>query len=218
MINSEGYAVIIDMGLAKFVTGKTYSMVGTRKIICLSMPLKLFFWKTINQFISRIYAFVVLPLFTASYIAAEVLLGKGHNQAVDYWALGCLLYEMIAGTTPFYWDGATQKDEFEAICRCDYQFGDDFSEGLKNLMGKLLVLDPSKRLGAGIRGHLDVMSHPWFDPINFKKLRKMEIASPWVPEVKDALDASNFAEYDESEITPPYRELSEKEQLLFTGF
>ena len=49
-------------------------------------------------------------------------------------------------------------------------------------------------------------------------LRKMEITSPWVPEVKDALDSSNFAEYDESEITPPYRDLSDNEQLLFVGF
>ena len=154
----------------------------------------------------------------ASYIAAEVLLGKGHNQAVDYWALGCLVYEMIEGTTPFYWDGATQKDEFEAICRCDFQCGSNFSEGAKNLISKLLVLDPSKRLGGDIRGNSDVMNHHWFDPINFKMLRKMEITSPWVPEVKDALDSSNFAEYDESEITPPYRDLSDNEQLLFVGF
>ena len=125
---------------------------------------------------------------------------------------------MIEGTTPFYWDGATQKDEFEAICRCDFQCGSNFSEGAKNLISKLLVLDPSKRLGGDIRGNSDVMNHHWFDPINFKMLRKMEITSPWVPEVKDALDSSNFAEYDESEITPPYRDLSDNEQLLFVGF
>ena len=183
MINSQGYAVIIDMGLAKFVVGKTYSMVGT-----------------------------------PSYIAAEILLGKGHNQAVDYWGLGCLLFEMLEGTTPFYWEGATQKDEFEAILRCDYKCPDAFSEDAKDLIGKLLVLDPTKRLGGGGRKHLDVMGHPWFDSINFRRLRKMEIASPWVPEVKDSLDISNFADYDPDEIEPPYRELSAKEQLLFNGF
>lgn len=173
--------MIIDMGLAKFVVGKTYSMVGT-----------------------------------PSYIASEVLLGRGHNKAVDYWALGCILYEMIDGTTPFYWDGATQKDEFEAILRCDYKCPDYFSEPVKDLIGKLLVLDPTKRLGAGLRGHADVMNHPWFNSVNFKKLRRKEIPSPWTPEVKDSMDVSNFADYDE--VDPPYRELTPKEQLLFEGF
>ena len=184
MINSQGYAVIIDMGLAKFVVGKTYSMVGT-----------------------------------PSYIAPEVLIGKGHNQAADFWSFGCLLYEMLEGSTPFYWEGGTQKDEFEAICKCDYKCPDPFPEDAKDLIDKLLVLDPSKRLGgAGARGHFDVMAHPWFNSINFRSLRKMEIRSPWVPEVKDSLDASNFPEYNEDEIVAPYRELSAAEQLLFKGF
>jgi len=183
MIDKDGYAVLIDMGLAKFVVGKTYSMVGT-----------------------------------PSYIASEVLLGRGHNKAVDYWALGVVLYEMLGGATPFYWEGATQKDEFEAILRCDYKCPDTFSADAKDLIDKLLVLDPTKRLGGSMRGHLDIMSHPWFDAINFKKLRKKEIAAPWVPEVKDSLDTSHFAEYDLDEVEAPHRELTEKEQELFVGF
>ncbi|CAB9515918.1 Protein kinase C gamma type (Fragment) [Seminavis robusta] len=183
MIDSEGYAVLIDMGLAKFVVGKTYSMVGT-----------------------------------PSYIASEVLLGRGHNKAVDYWALGVVLYEMLEGTTPFYWDGATQKDEFEAILRCDYKCPDSFSEHAKDLIDKLLVLDPTKRLGSSTRGHLEIMAQPWFNTINFRKLRKKLISSPWTPPIKDSMDVSNFADYDDSETQPPDRELTEEEQLMFRGF
>jgi serine/threonine protein kinase len=183
MLTSEGYAVLIDMGLAKFVVGKTYSMVGT-----------------------------------PSYIAPEVLLGRGHNKTVDYWAFGVILFEMLAGTTPFYWEGASQKDEYEAILRADYQCPDSFSAAAKDLIGKLLVLDPAQRLGHMQRGHLEIMSNPWFNFINFKRLRKKEIASPWIPPIKDSMDVSNFANYDPDEVRPPYRELTAKEQLLFKGF
>ena len=126
---------------------------------------------------------------------------------------------MLDGCTPFYWEGATQKDEFEAILRCDYKCPDYFSAEAKDLIDKLLVLDATKRLGAGgPRAHKDVMHHSWFDSIKFKQLRRKGMPSPWTPEVKDSMDVSNFAEYDEDEVEPPYRELTEKEQMLFKGF
>ena len=183
MIDSDGYAVLIDMGLAKFVVGKTYTMTGT-----------------------------------PAYIAPENLLGRGHHKAVDYWALGCVLYEMLDGCTPFYWDGATQKDEFEAILRCDYKCPDSFPDDAKDLIDKLLVLDPAERLGAGMRGYLNIMSHPWFNSINFKELRKKSIEPPFTPEVKNFMDVSKLAQYDSGDIESPYRELTEREQLLFQGF
>lgn len=155
---------------------------------------------------------------TPSYIAAEVLLGRGHNKAVDYWALGVLLYEMLAGQTPFYWEGGTQKDEFEAILNCDYIFPDTFSEEAKDLIGKLLVLEPNSRLGSGPRGNVEIMSHDWFNAINLKRLRKKEIEAPWMPEIKDEFDASNFSEYEPEDVQLPYRELTEKEQQQFIGF
>lgn len=146
-----------------------------------------------------------------------MLLGRGHNKTVDYWALGCILYEMLDGMTPFYWEGATQKDEFEAILRCDYKCPDAFDEKAKDLIDKLLVLDSAQRLGGGgPRAHLNVMNHPWFNSVHFKRLRRKDIPSPWTPQVKDSMDVSNFAEYDE--VPPPYRELTEREQLLFQGF
>ena len=140
MIDSDGYAVLIDLGLAKFVEDKTYSMVGT-----------------------------------PAYIASEILLGQGHDKAVDFWALGCVLYEMLDGCTPFYWEGATQMDESEAIMKCDYKCPDGFSVVAKDLISKLLVLDPIKRLGSGMQGHLDVTSHDWFNSISFDKLQKNQI-------------------------------------------
>ena len=38
---------------------------------------------------------------TPEYLAPELVLGRGHNKAVDYWAFGVLIYEMQAGCSPF---------------------------------------------------------------------------------------------------------------------
>jgi serine/threonine protein kinase len=49
---------------------------------------------------------------TPLYLAPEIVLSKGHDRAVDYWSLGCLIYEMLFGTTPFYERGIDQKGLF----------------------------------------------------------------------------------------------------------
>ena len=184
MINESGYAVLIDMGLAKFVVGKTYTFVGT-----------------------------------PAYISPEVILGRGHNKASDFWALGCVLYEMIDGSTPFYWEGATERDEFEAILNGDCKCPESFPKVLTNLIDQLIVLEPSKRLGSNARrGQFDVMDHAWFDPINFKKLRKGDIFPPWVPQLKDSMDLSQFSNFDDEDNEAPYRDLTYKEQEQFSSW
>jgi serine/threonine protein kinase len=155
---------------------------------------------------------------TPAYISPEVLLGRGHGKGCDYWATGVLLYEMLDGSAPFSWEGATQRDEFELILNCDYKCPESFPEEAKDLIQKLLVLEPEKRLGNKPRGNMEIMAHDWFNSINFKRLRKKEIGAPWAPDVKDAFNASNFGTFNSDQVKEPYRELTKKEQEEFSGF
>jgi serine/threonine protein kinase len=69
---------------------------------------------------------------TPEYLAPEIILGSGHNRAVDYFALGVLIYEMISGVTPFY-DYSTDGI-LKNIVRGKFRFGTKFSEPVKDII------------------------------------------------------------------------------------
>ena len=62
---------------------------------------------------------------TPEYIAPEIIAQSGHTTAVDWWALGVLIYEMVAGTPPFQDEDRVAL--FEAITSLDYQMPRYFS-------------------------------------------------------------------------------------------
>jgi len=57
---------------------------------------------------------------TPEYLAPEIIMGQGHNQGVDWWALGILLYEMLSGYPPFY--DANPYDIYRRIAIGCYEF------------------------------------------------------------------------------------------------
>jgi serine/threonine protein kinase len=65
---------------------------------------------------------------TPQYLAPEIILSKGHGIGVDHWALGVLIYEMIAGKNPFYYDGLGTSELYESIVKEDpYPFDEPVS-------------------------------------------------------------------------------------------
>ena len=131
---------------------------------------------------------------TPDYLAPEIILNEGHDKAVDYWALGVLVYEMVAGLPPFYADDP--MDVYEKILSARVSMPHHFSKNLADLVRKLCKLYQSKRLGNGKGGTAAIQKHKWFSTFDFKGLIKRELAPPIRPVVGDNLDASNFDDYE----------------------
>lgn len=115
---------------------------------------------------------------TEEYIAPEVIWGKGHTSAVDWWTLGIFIYEMLFGITPF--KGSSRNQTFSNILKNEIQFPDynQISSNCKNLIKKLLIKDETKRLGSH-SGASEVKSHAFFKNTQWALLRNQK--PPMIP-------------------------------------
>ena len=122
-----------------------------------------------------------------SYIAPEIVGGKGYDNKVDCWSLGVILYVMLCGFPPFY---AEENSElFTLICSGKFEFHspywDTISDSAKDLIKKLLIVQPEKRLSTD-----EILNHPWLTQANdsqktlsfkedyqkYKKMNKLKAA------------------------------------------
>ena len=81
---------------------------------------------------------------TAEYVSPELLTDKNACKASDLWAFGCIIYQLLAGRPPF--KAGNEYLTFQKIVALDYEFPKGFSEVAKDLIERLLVLEPSRRL------------------------------------------------------------------------
>nr|AML76691.1 putative LOV domain-containing protein [Philoxerus vermicularis] len=107
---------------------------------------------------------------TEEYIAPEIIGGTGHTSAVDWWALGILLYEMLYGYTPFR--GKTRQRTFSNVLQKNPKFpaSKQVSIQAKQLIYRLLQKDPKNRLGS-FEGANEIKRHPFFRGINWALVR-----------------------------------------------
>lgn len=132
---------------------------------------------------------------TPEYLAPEIILSKGYNKAVDWWALGVLVYEMSAGYPPFFADQPIQI--YEKIVSGKVRFPSHFSSDLKDLLRNLLQVDLTKRYGNLKNGVDDIKTHKWFSTTDWIAIYQKKIEPPFVPKTKGPGDPSNFDEYEE---------------------
>ncbi|OSD03907.1 kinase-like protein [Trametes coccinea BRFM310] len=106
---------------------------------------------------------------TAQYVSPELLEHNESSKSSDFWALGCIIYQMIAGR--FVFRGLS---DWQKIKQLEYTFPEGFDEQAQDLIRKLLVRDPDQRLGAGPPGSpwdMDALrNHPFFSSINWRTL------------------------------------------------
>lgn len=126
---------------------------------------------------------------TPEYLAPEILRKRAYGVAVDWWSLGTLLYEMIAGLPPFY--DRNRQVMYRKILEGTMEPPPFMSPEAIDVCSKLLVREPTARLG--YRGCEEIMAHPFFACIDWGKLDRREIPPPWLPAVTDATDTRNIA-------------------------
>ncbi|KAL8533240.1 hypothetical protein ACS0TY_009572 [Phlomoides rotata] len=106
---------------------------------------------------------------TAAYVPPEVLNSSPATFGNDLWALGCTLYQMLSGTSPF--KDASEWLIFQRIIARDIRFPNYFSAEARDLIDKLLDMEPSRRPGAGPDGYTSLKRHPFFKGIDWVNLR-----------------------------------------------
>jgi CRP-like cAMP-binding protein len=130
---------------------------------------------------------------TPEYLAPELVLGKGHNRGVDYWALGVLIYEMVVGHSPFSGGGsADQVQIYRNIIKERPEFPAWVSDSCKDLVLKLLERDQTRRLGLTRGGARAIRTHAWFDKLSWDAVLQKRETAPYKPKLANPLDASKF--------------------------
>jgi serum/glucocorticoid-regulated kinase 2 len=133
---------------------------------------------------------------TPEYLAPELLYGQGYTKVVDWWTLGVLLYEMLTGLPPFYDENTNEM--YRKILQDELRFPEEIGLAARSLLTGLLTRDPSRRLG--VNGAEEIKSHPFFAEIDWGKLLMKKYQPPFKPNVKSAMDTSNFDEEFTNEI------------------
>lgn len=138
---------------------------------------------------------------TPDYLAPEIILNEGHDLAVDYWALGVLLYEMVVGAPPFY--AEDPMEVYEKILSGNPSMPSFFTRNLSDLIKKLLRSQQAKRLGNTRGGTASVVKHKWFSTFEWALLESGEAKAPHKPSISSREDVANFDQFDEGEPSPP---------------
>jgi serine/threonine protein kinase len=93
---------------------------------------------------------------TPEYLSPEMVRKQGHDTNVDIWSLGVLLFELLAGHAPF--SGTNQEELFNNIRKLKINWPSDFPPLAKNLITKILKLNPLERITID-----EILSHAWFE-------------------------------------------------------
>uniref|UniRef100_A0A6Q2Y538 G protein-coupled receptor kinase n=1 Tax=Esox lucius TaxID=8010 RepID=A0A6Q2Y538_ESOLU len=137
---------------------------------------------------------------TVGYMAPEVIQNEPYSFSPDWWGLGCLVFEMIQGQSPFRRrkERVKREEVDRRVREVPEEYSDKFSEEAKDICRQLLAKDPKVRLGCQGGGGAEVKAHTIFRNINFKRLEAGILEPPFSPDpravyCKDVLDIEQFS-------------------------
>ena len=156
---------------------------------------------------------------TAEYLAPEIVNSKGHGKGADWWALGVVVYEMLAGYPPFYANNPFEIYQTILKAKPVYpsHFDNNLYEGVDpstggpvaaaggvhaaktGLLVRMLQPDVSKRIGCLKNGAEDIKKHKWFRGLNWAALYNKQMQAPdGPPQLSGMDDTSKFPRYPDS--------------------
>ena len=125
---------------------------------------------------------------TPEYISPEVINGLGYDETCDWWQLGILLYEMIAGQTPF--SSSNPYELYSNILTNKVRFTSAFDETTQDIVSKLLHKDASKRIP-----QREILKHGFFAEMCWEQVKELRLTPPFIPTLSDPLDSSYFEDF-----------------------
>ncbi|XP_034650567.1 atypical protein kinase C isoform X4 [Drosophila subobscura] len=137
---------------------------------------------------------------TPNYIAPEILRGEDYGFSVDWWALGVLLYEMLAGRSPFDLAGASENPDqntedylFQVILEKTIRIPRSLSVRAASVLKGFLNKNPADRLGCHRESaFMDIVSHPFFKNMDWELLERKQVTPPFKPRLDSDRDLANF--------------------------
>ena len=147
------------------------------------------------------------------YMAPEVLKGEEYDFTVDYWSLGCMLFEALAGYPPFA--GASVDETWQNLKRWpqvlrkpEYEDPNYFlSRRTWDLITRLINTKNNR-----LRGIKAVQNHDYFREVAFDRLRQER--APFVPELDSDTDAGYFDDFSNEKDMAKYKEVLDKQEAL----
>ncbi|KAE8662790.1 Serine/threonine-protein kinase AtPK2/AtPK19 [Hibiscus syriacus] len=143
---------------------------------------------------------------TVEYMAPEIITGKGHDKAADWWSVGALIFEMLTRKVASFYrrkQGKIQQKIVKERMKLPKFLSSEAHSLLKGVFKALVYVshflfllhkDPSKRLGSGPTGSEEIKRCKWLKTINWKKLEAREIQPGFHPEIAGKHCVANFVE------------------------
>eukprot|EP01116_Phalansterium_solitarium_P022430 TRINITY_DN7406_c0_g1_i1.p1 TRINITY_DN7406_c0_g1~~TRINITY_DN7406_c0_g1_i1.p1 ORF type:complete len:613 (+),score=115.92 TRINITY_DN7406_c0_g1_i1:70-1908(+) len=194
LVDMRGHLKLADFGLSRKGVSEAYRepFIGQLPVMRVLTPdtnLRRQNFRS-RQKHERAFSLVGSP----DYMAVEILRGEGYEFSVDWWSLGCMLYEMLAGFPPF--NASTPRDVFDNVMSYRHVLEnpatDDGSLVIAPTPWDLitsLVTEPETRLGS--ESVDQIKGHAFFDGFDWDNVKQM--TPPFVPKLDHEEDTSYFA-------------------------
>lgn len=143
------------------------------------------------------------------YMALEVLQGQSYDYTIDYWSMGCMLFEALVGYPPFA--GRTSQDTYhnlknwkQTLRRPQYENGQwVFSDRTWDLIQRLVTSSRYR-----LQSHREIASHPYFSEVDWANVRNLK--PPFIPELEGDADPGYFDDFENEEDMAKYKEVMNK--------